>query len=174
MFLLFYFQASQPNNEFIITFKKGAKKTDSMRFSSDQRAAIITEAMRWVIIRKYLTYIDSFPDTDTSLEKGRLCPSSGSVTSCTGQIRGGEMSSSWYLDFSHDFLPSRSVVLVAGPTGLEQKDPSSNKLLATYFYKDIEGVSEVSDYPGGFVITKSHFGRMHMFASEGETKFSAN
>ena len=55
MFLLFYFQASQPNNEFIITFKKGAKKTDSMRFSSDQRAAIITEAMRWVIIRKYLT-----------------------------------------------------------------------------------------------------------------------
>ena len=60
MFLLFYFQASQPNNEFIITFKKGAKKTDSMRFSSDQRAAIITEAMRWVIIRKYLTYIDSF------------------------------------------------------------------------------------------------------------------
>ena len=94
MFLLFYFQASQPNNEFIITFKKGAKKTDSMRFSSDQRAAIITEAMRWVIIRKYLTYIYSFPDTDTSLEKGRLCPSSGSVTSCIGQIRGGKMSSS--------------------------------------------------------------------------------
>ena len=62
----------------------------------------------------------------------------------------------------------RSVVLVAGPIGLEQKDPSSNKLLATYFYKDMDGISEVSDYPGGFVITKSHFGRMHMFASEGE------
>ena len=41
-------QVSQPNNEFIITFKKGAKKTDSMRFSSDQRAAIITESMKWV------------------------------------------------------------------------------------------------------------------------------
>ena len=39
-------QASQPNNEFIITFKKG-KKTDSMRFSSDHRAAIITETMRY-------------------------------------------------------------------------------------------------------------------------------
>ena len=61
----------------------------------------------------------------------------------------------------------RSVVLVAGPIGLEQKDPSSNKLLATYYYKDMDGISEVSDYPGGFVITKSHFGRMHMFASEG-------
>lgn len=57
---------------------------------------------------------------------------------------------------------------MAGPIGLEQKDPSSNKLLATYFYKDMDGISEVSDYPGGFVITKSHFGRMHMFASEGE------
>ena len=58
-------------------------------------------------------------------------------------------------------------MLVAGPTGLEQKDPSSNKLLASYFYKDIDAVAEVSDYPGGFVIIKSQFGRMHMFASEG-------
>ena len=41
----FLVQASQPNNEFIITFKKG-KKTDSMRFSSEQRACIITEAMK--------------------------------------------------------------------------------------------------------------------------------
>ena len=32
----------------------------------------------------------------------------------------------------------------------------------------MDGISEVSDYPGGFVITKSHFGRMHMFASEGD------
>ncbi len=26
--------------------------------------------------------------------------------------------------------------------------------------------SEVSDYPGGFVIVKTEFGRMHLFASE--------
>ena len=56
---------------------------------------------------------------------------------------------------------------MAGPTGLEQKDPSNNKLLATYSYKDIEAIAEVSDYPGGFVVIKSQFGRMHMFASEG-------
>ena len=68
---------------------------------------------------------------------------------------------------SYYFSKYRSVVLVAGPIGLEQKDPSSNKLLATYYYKDMDGISEVLDYPGGFVITKSHFGRMHMFASEG-------
>ena len=34
-------------------------------------------------------------------------------------------------------------MLVAGPTGLEQKDPSSNKVLATYFYKDIDALAEV-------------------------------
>ena len=31
----------------------------------------------------------------------------------------------------------------------------------------ISDFSEVSDYPGGFVIVKSDFGRMHLFASEG-------
>ena len=74
----------------------------------------------------------------------------------------------WFSYKLHWSDQRRSVVLVAGPIGLEQKDPSSNKLLATYFYKDMDGISEVSDYPGGFVIKKSHFGRMHMFASEGE------
>ena len=74
------------------------------------------------------------------------------------------------MNYSYYSSICRSVVLVAGPIGLEQKDPSSNKLLATYYYKDMDGISEVSDYPGGFVITKSHFGRMHMFASEGEVK----
>ena len=74
----------------------------------------------------------------------------------------------WHRNVAFPYFNYRSVVLVAGPIGLEQKDPSSNKLLATYFYKDMDGISEVSDYPGGFVITKSHFGRMHMFASEGE------
>ena len=38
------------------------------------------------------------------------------------------------------------------------------QVLATYFYKDIDGVAEVSDYPGGFVVIKSNFGRMHLFA----------
>ena len=121
-----------PNNEFIITFKKG-KKTDSMRFSSDQRAAIITEAMK---------YRHEFGERQALPQQ-------------------------WFSYKLHWSDQRRSVVLVAGPTGLEQKDPSTNKLLATYFYKDIDFVAEVSDYPGGFVVTKSHFGRMHMFASEG-------
>lgn len=33
------------NNEFIITMKKGPKKTDTMRFSTDHRADLLTEAL---------------------------------------------------------------------------------------------------------------------------------
>ena len=39
------------NSEFIITMKKGVKKTDTMRFSTDHRADLLTEALvmkhRW-------------------------------------------------------------------------------------------------------------------------------
>ncbi|XP_076459341.1 dnaJ homolog subfamily C member 13-like isoform X2 [Babylonia areolata] len=35
------------NNEFIITMKKGGKKTDSMRFSTDHRADLLTEALKF-------------------------------------------------------------------------------------------------------------------------------
>ena len=97
-----------PNNEFIITFKKG-KKTDSMRFSSDQRAAIITEAMK---------YRHEFGERQALPQQ-------------------------WFSYKLHWSDQRKSVVLVAGPTGLEQKDPSSNKVLATYYYKDIEALAEV-------------------------------
>lgn len=33
------------NQEFIISMKKGAKKTDSMKFSTDHRADLLTEAL---------------------------------------------------------------------------------------------------------------------------------
>jgi len=125
-------QVSAPNNEFIITFKKG-KKTDSMRFSSEHRAAIITETMK---------FRRDFGERQ----------------------RDGQQ----YFSYKHHWSDQRkSIVLVVGPTALEQKDPGSGKLLASYHYKDLEGISEVSDYPGGFVIVKSDFGRMHLFASEG-------
>ena len=40
------------------------------------------------------------------------------------------------------------------------------KVLGFYFYKDLAGVAEVSDYPGGFVVVKHDFGRLHLFACE--------
>lgn len=33
------------NQEFLISMKKGAKKTDSMKFSTDHRADLLTEAL---------------------------------------------------------------------------------------------------------------------------------
>ena len=33
------------NNEFLITMKKGSKKTDTMKFSTDHRADILTETL---------------------------------------------------------------------------------------------------------------------------------
>ncbi len=37
---------AQSNNEFLINIKKG-KKADTMRFSSDHRADILTESLRF-------------------------------------------------------------------------------------------------------------------------------
>lgn len=34
--------------EFQVTFRKGPKKTDSMRFSSEWRATVLTEGLRWL------------------------------------------------------------------------------------------------------------------------------
>ena len=34
-------------NEFTITMKKNSKKTDTMRFSTDHRADLLTEALRF-------------------------------------------------------------------------------------------------------------------------------
>ena len=49
----------------------------------------------------------------------------------------------WFSYKLHWSEQRKSVLLVAGPTGLEQKDPGSNKLLASYFYKDLDGIAEV-------------------------------
>ena len=39
---------SQGDQEFTLTFRKGAKKTDNMRFSSEWRTIVLTEGLRWL------------------------------------------------------------------------------------------------------------------------------
>jgi len=46
------------------------------------------------------------------------------------------------------------------PCSLNQLDPTTDHVLASYYYKDIEGMAEVKDYPGGFVVVCGGFGRM--------------
>jgi hypothetical protein len=52
------------------------------------------------------------------------------------------------------------VLLEVTPYSLNQLDLATNHVLASYCYKDIEGMAEVKDYPGGFVVVCGGFGRM--------------
>lgn len=54
------------------------------------------------------------------------------------------------------------VLLSVTPVSIDQLD-TTGTLLATYSYKDIEYISDVSDVPGGFVISCYPFSRKHLF-----------
>jgi DnaJ family protein C protein 13 len=58
------------------------------------------------------------------------------------------------------------VVLEITPYSLDQLDPATNLVLASYCYKDFEGLVTVNDYSNGFVIVCGGFGRLHLFASK--------
>ena len=58
-----------------------------------------------------------------------------------------------------------------GNHAVDQLDPSgSGRILASYFFKDIVGLYEVPDYPGGFVIEIGPHGRLHLFAAEARSE----
>eukprot|EP00058_Branchiostoma_floridae_P000587 XP_002586075.1 hypothetical protein BRAFLDRAFT_252432 [Branchiostoma floridae] len=120
-------------SEFIITMKKQNKKNDSMRFSTDYRADLITEALRF---RK------QFADSKAQSEKR-------------------------FNAYKHHWSDNRVQILLEVTAGsLNQVDPATNKVLCSYDYKDMEGVTEVSDYPGGFCLIYGGFSRLHLFASD--------
>lgn len=55
------------------------------------------------------------------------------------------------------------VVLEITPYSIDQLDPATNHILASYCFKDIERIVMVADYPGGFAIIGGGFGRVHLF-----------
>nr|CAD7426370.1 unnamed protein product [Timema monikensis] len=120
----------QQNNEFTITMKKD-RKVDSMRFSSEHRAQLLTEALRFRSL---------FAEKPKEILR--------------------------YHAYKHHWSDTRlPVMLEVTACSLDQLDPATNVILASYNYKDIEGMAEVKDYPGGFVIVAGGFGRMHLFTS---------
>ncbi|VEN42457.1 unnamed protein product [Callosobruchus maculatus] len=69
-----------------------------------------------------------------------------------------------YQAYKHHWSDIRlPVILEVTWYSLDQLDPATNKVLASYYFKDIEGIRPVSDYPGGFVIMCGGFGRLHLF-----------
>ncbi|XP_049787278.1 dnaJ homolog subfamily C member 13 [Schistocerca cancellata] len=129
--------AGQLSNEFTITMKKD-KKNDSMRFSSEHRAQLLTEALK---------FRSSFAEKPKETLR--------------------------YHAYKHHWSDTRlPVMLEVKPYSVDQLDPTTKHVLASYYYKDIEGMADVCDYPGGFVIVCGGFGRMHLFScgNSGEIK----
>lgn len=122
-------------SELIITMKKtgASKKIQSMTFSTEHRADLLTEALRF---RK------EFSDFKAGSE-----------------VRFNGYKYHW----SDTRLP---IVLEVTPCSLDQIDPTTREKLCSYDYKDLEGVVQVSDYPGGIAIVYGGFSRLHLFALE--------
>ncbi|XP_019866686.2 dnaJ homolog subfamily C member 13 [Aethina tumida] len=69
-----------------------------------------------------------------------------------------------YHAYKHHWSDVRlPIILEITPYSLDQLDPATNLVLASYNFKDFEGICTVSDYPGGFVIVCGGFGRLHLF-----------
>ncbi|XP_023012432.2 receptor mediated endocytosis 8 isoform X1 [Leptinotarsa decemlineata] len=69
-----------------------------------------------------------------------------------------------YQAYKHHWSDVRlPVILEVTSFSLDQLDPTTNEILASYHFKDFEGICTVSDYPGGFVIVCGGFGRLHLF-----------
>ncbi|XP_032807043.2 dnaJ homolog subfamily C member 13 isoform X1 [Petromyzon marinus] len=119
--------------EFNLTFRKGSgKKSETLKFSSEHRTDLLTEALRF----------------RTEFAEGKIV---GRRYNCYKQ---------------HWSDIRKSVVLEVTPGGVDQIDLVTHRVLCSYDYRDIEGFTEVSDYPGGFAIISGGFSRLHLFASE--------
>lgn len=71
-----------------------------------------------------------------------------------------------YQGYKHHWSDTRlPIVLEITPYSLEQLDPATNMILASYYYKDFEGIITVKDYSDGFVIVCGGFSRLHFFDS---------
>ncbi|BFZ15550.1 hypothetical protein BsWGS_18589 [Bradybaena similaris] len=121
------------NQEFLINIKKGPKKTESMKFSTDHRADLLTEALR---------FREQFGDPNNYKPRRFNC-------------------------FKHHWSEKRvPIILEVNQGSLDQVDPSTNRKLCTYDYKDLEGLAHISDYPGGVAVIYGGFSRMHLFVLE--------
>lgn len=117
-------------NEFQITMKKD-RKIDTMKFSSEHRAHLLTEA---------LMFRHLFADKPKEILR--------------------------YQGYKHHWSDVRlPVVLEVTAHSLDQLDPATHQILASYCFKDFEGICTISDYPGGFVVVYGGFGRLHLFQS---------
>ena len=66
-----------------------------------------------------------------------------------------------YNAFKYHWSDTRvPVILEVNQGSLDQVDPATNRLLASYDYKEMEGVATVNNYPGGVAIIYGGFSRL--------------
>ncbi|PZC83065.1 hypothetical protein B5X24_HaOG208538 [Helicoverpa armigera] len=121
---------SAANHDFTLVMKKD-KKVDSMKFSSEHKCLILTEAFK---------YRHAFAEKPKDIYR--------------------------YQAYKHHWSGTRlPIVLEVGPCALEQLDPSTHTLLASYPYCDVQGILPVRDVPGGFVLAVGGYSRLHLFSN---------
>ncbi|XP_063386094.1 dnaJ homolog subfamily C member 13 [Cydia fagiglandana] len=120
---------STANQDFMLVMKK-EKKVDTMKFSSEHKCLILTEAFK---------YRHLFAEKKDVLR---------------------------FQAYKHHWSGTRlPIVLEVGPCALEQLDPSTHTLLASYPYSDIQGILPVRDVSGGFVLAVGGYSRLHLFSN---------
>ncbi|CAG9133962.1 unnamed protein product [Plutella xylostella] len=127
------------NHDFTLVMKKD-KKVDSMKFSSEHKCLILTEAFK---------YRHLFAEKPKDIFR--------------------------FQAYKHHWSGTRlPVVLEVSPCSLEQLDPSTHSLLASYPYADIQGILPVKDVPGGFVLAVGGYSRLHLFSHATEHQVIIN
>ncbi|XP_062518532.1 LOW QUALITY PROTEIN: dnaJ homolog subfamily C member 13-like [Corticium candelabrum] len=123
------------SNEFVIVVKKGKKK-ETMNFTTEYRTDLLTETLR---LRALFGTMDGQPPRPPDPK---------------------------FQGYKYQWTEKRvSVVLSIGACSLNQMDAAeSSRVIASYDYKDIEGLVLIDDAPGAFAVMSGGFGRMHIFA----------
>lgn len=65
------------------------------------------------------------------------------------------------------------VMLEVTPFSLDQLDITTTQILASYCFKDIKSIQEVSDVPDGFIIVSAPNDRLHMFSCKNKLEIFA-
>lgn len=123
------------NEMFTLNYKKG-KKVESMKFSSEYRNELLCEVLQ---------------------HRRKFAEASSAASGFQDPVKYNCTKHSW----TDKKIP---VVLEIGICAVSQVNPTNGSVIASYLFKDIDTLALVSDYPGGFVISTSGFGRHHLFA----------
>ena len=122
-----------------------------MKFSSDHRADILTESLRFSHL-----FGDKFGTNKVIIIEIWL----KNIEICIQTLLNLKSFTAYKQHWSETKI---KVVLEVTPACIYQRETSTNKLLGYYDYKDIDYITNVSDLAQGFVIANNGFCRLHMF-----------